>query len=326
MPLAGTPPRYYFNDRERDDLEIGDHTALGDVLQVTLYHAVKVGVVAVSHLPPARNSGLDCQALQVVFGVLRHLVGQRRAGADDGHLAQEHVYELRELVDGMLSDELSDLGDAGVFLHLEHGAGDFVVLPELGEALVGVPVHGAELPHAEGGQAAVGAGLAHADLAVEGAAFALQADGSGENQTGDGNDRQRATAKHDVERALDGPVGQARAVPIHDGLHGLVAAGALAPVHGLSNERRPRGRIRCILSFIRHVLFQHFVPGSGILPGLHDNRQQLGNRLFKVSHHTLLVRKHRKANAGGYASATQIELQISRALASINGFDKTFVA
>ena len=143
----------------------------------------------------------------------------------------------------MLADEPADLGDAGVLLHLEHGAGDLVLLLELGEAIVGVLVHGAKLPHAEGGQAAVGAGLANADLAVEGAALALEADKRRKNQAGDRDNDEYDSAEHDVERALYGPVGQARAIPVHNGLHGLVAAGALAPVHGLSNQHRPHRRI-----------------------------------------------------------------------------------
>lgn len=143
----------------------------------------------------------------------------------------------------MLADELADLRDAGVFPHLEHGAGDLVLPLELGEALIGVLVHGAELPHAEGGQATVAAGLAHADLAVERVALALQADGRGQHQAGYGDDGQRAAAEHDVERALDGAVGQARVVPVHDALHGLVSTGAFTLVHGLSNQRRPYGRI-----------------------------------------------------------------------------------
>ena len=107
----------------------------------------------------------------------------------------------------MLADEPADLGDAGVLPHLEHGTGDLVLLPELGEALIGVFVHAAELPHAEGRQAAVGAGLAHADLAVERVALALQADGGGEHKAGYGDDGQHAAAEHDVECALHGPIG-----------------------------------------------------------------------------------------------------------------------
>ena len=143
----------------------------------------------------------------------------------------------------MLADELADFRYARVVLHLEHGACDLVLLLELGETLVGVPVHGAELPHAEGGQAAVAVGLAHADLAVERVALALQADGGGEHQARHGNSGEHATAEHDVERALDGAVAQARAIPVLDGLHGLVATSAVAPVHSLGNESGPHRRI-----------------------------------------------------------------------------------
>lgn len=114
----------------------------------------------------------------------------------------------------MLANELADLGDAGVIPHLEHGASDLVLLLELGEALVGVFVHAAELPHAEGGQVAVTVSLANADLAVERVALALQADRRGQHQTRHGDDGQHAAAEHDVEHALYGTVGQARAVPV----------------------------------------------------------------------------------------------------------------
>ena len=139
----------------------------------------------------------------------------------------------------MFADELADLGYARVVLHLEHGAGDLVLSLELCEALVSIPVHGAELPHAEGGQAAVAVGLAHADLAVEGVALALQADGRGEHKARHGYDGQHAAAEHDVEGALNGTVGQACAIPVLHGLHGLVAHARVAAVHGLGNKRGP---------------------------------------------------------------------------------------
>ena len=241
--LARTLAGDDLDDREGDDLEVGDDAAFGDVFQVSTDHAVESGRVTLRDLPPAGDTGLHGQALQVVLGVLRHLVGQRRARAHDGHLAQEHVEELRELVDGVLADELADLGDAGVLAHLEHGAGDLVLPPELGEALVGVAVHGSEFPHAEGGQAAVAVGLAHADLAVERVALALQADGRGQHQAGHGDDGQHAAAEYDVERALDGAVGQARAVPIFNGLHGLVAHAHAVGAHCLGNQRGTHRRV-----------------------------------------------------------------------------------
>ena len=98
------------------------------------------------------------------------------------------------------------------------------------------------------------------------------------------------------------------------------------PIPNLINRCRIHGRILYIFCFIRHVLFQHFVPGPGILPILFSDRPRLGDRLFKVSQYTLFRRKHSEANARSYASAAQVELQISSALASVNGFDKAFVA
>lgn len=102
------------------------------------------------------------------------------------------------------------------------------------------------------------AGLAHANLAVERVALALQADGSGQNQAGYGDDGQHAAAEHNVEGAFHDAVGQARAIPVHDGLHGLVATGALTSIHGLSNQRRPRGRIALCYFFSSHS--QTYVP------------------------------------------------------------------
>lgn len=144
--------------------------------------------------------------------------------------------------------------------HLEHGAGDLVLFLELGEALVGVPVHGAELPHAEGGQAAVAVGLAHADLAVERVALALQADCRGEHQAGYGDDRQHAAAEHDVEGALDGAVSQARAVPVLHGLHGLVAHARVHAAHGLGNKRGPHRRVLLCHFFTSQVQIHVPVP------------------------------------------------------------------
>lgn len=57
----------------------------------------------------------------------------------------------------------------------------------------------------------------------------------------------------------------------------------------LTDQRRTSGNISSIFCFIRHVLFQDFVPGLGILPVLYSDRQQLGDRLFEIAHYTLLV-------------------------------------
>ena len=86
-------------------------------------------------------------------------------------------------------------------------------------------------------------GLAHADLAVERVALALQADGRGQHKAGYCDDGQHAAAEHDVEGALGGAVGQARAVPVLHGLHGLVAHAHFTVIHGLGNKRGPHRRV-----------------------------------------------------------------------------------
>ena len=50
------------------------------------------------------------------------------------------------------------------------------------------------------------------------------------------------------------------------------------------------------------------IPAPGIPFAPLSSRPQLGDCLFKVAHDALLVGKHCDANAGGYASAAQIEL------------------
>ena len=166
----------------------------------------------------------------------------------------------------MLADEPPDPGDPGVLPHLEHRALDLVPLLELGEAGVGVLVHGAELPHAEGGEAAVAVGLTHADLAVEGVALALQADGRREDQARHGDHGEHAPAEADVERSLHEAVAQARAVPVFNVLHRLKTLPAVLGAHGLGNQRSACGCCRFYLFLPRQNYFQLYVPEPGDPP------------------------------------------------------------
>lgn len=58
--LASTATSKDFNYGKKNDLQISNGPALGDVLQVAKDHAVEVGVVAVRHLPPAGDARLHC--------------------------------------------------------------------------------------------------------------------------------------------------------------------------------------------------------------------------------------------------------------------------
>ena len=88
-----------------------------DVAADAALHLVEgLGLAAVAgHLAPAGDAGLDIVAdhvlvdeLGVFLGVLEH-VGAR---ADDAHVAEQHVDELRELVEAGVAHDLAPAGDA----------------------------------------------------------------------------------------------------------------------------------------------------------------------------------------------------------------------
>ena len=133
---------------------------------------------------------------------------------------------------------------------------------------------------------------------------------------GDGQHRADRSRKNDVESSLEGKIGSPTFLgggslricggsPIASRRHETLrwsrvldgrwkfrrrmSLRGFLPIHGLINQCRTNGRIRFTFCIIQHVLSQHFVPGSGILPVLCSDHQQLGDRLFEVSHHPLLV-------------------------------------
>ena len=58
--LASTATGKNLNNREEDDLEVHDDSALGYVLEITADHAVEPGGVSLRHLPEPRNTWLHC--------------------------------------------------------------------------------------------------------------------------------------------------------------------------------------------------------------------------------------------------------------------------
>ena len=74
---------------------------------------------AAADLPEAGHPGLDREALEPVRRVVLDLVGDRRARADERHVAAQHVPQLRQLVEARLAQEAPDARDARVVGHLE---------------------------------------------------------------------------------------------------------------------------------------------------------------------------------------------------------------
>ena len=90
-------------------------------------------------LRPAGDAGRDVETPRLMGRVLVDLIAQRRPGADEAHLADEDVPELRQLVDRRLAQQLTDLQDARV-------AG---VDGEARALRLGVHDHRAQLEHVE---------------------------------------------------------------------------------------------------------------------------------------------------------------------------------
>src|SRR5205823_6334315 len=134
-----------------DDQEIQGPAGVFDVFDVVADPLLEVGagLAGALDLPEAGDAGADAQAglapggAELVFGE------GAGAGADDGHVADEDVEELRELVDAELADELADAGEAGVVLDIELGAVDLVILLDGLLHRFGILAHGAELEAGE---------------------------------------------------------------------------------------------------------------------------------------------------------------------------------
>ena len=136
--------------RLKQDLNIAPQGPVIDILDVQLDDFFKIlDVAAAADLPQAGDAGFHGQAALVVALVLLIFVQRRRAGANQAHIAAQHVKELRQLVDAGLADELAHLGDAGVVLHFKHQAVHFVLGHQALFAFLGIHIHAAQLVDVE---------------------------------------------------------------------------------------------------------------------------------------------------------------------------------
>src|SRR5205814_1928029 len=100
-------------------------------------------------LPEAGDAGPHAQPRLAPRGAELVLAAWAGPGADDGHVADQHVPELGEFVDVQVADEPADAGKPGVVVDEELWAVGTVLRGELGLDLLGVLPHGAELEATE---------------------------------------------------------------------------------------------------------------------------------------------------------------------------------
>ncbi len=152
-------------------------------------HGRRLAAQAV-HLRPAGDAGLDAVATQIAVDDLGIILVVRdcvRTRADQGHVALEHVYELRQLVEAGLAQEAADARHARVIAsRLRHHR----VVRRIGR-------HRAELEH--GDRIVV---EAEARLAEEHRPLAVELDGEGDQQHQRREEQQEQPARHDVLAAL----------------------------------------------------------------------------------------------------------------------------
>lgn len=187
-----------FEGLDHDD-DILEQAVVLDVHEVVDELVVGRGVVLGEDLGEAGDAGLDVVAvgvLGVLCGELLNEVRALGARADEAHVAVEDVPYLRQLIEAGGADEGADARDARVVVGRELRAGVFL----------GVDAHRAELVDFIGPAEAAGA-----DLAVECRAVVLKLDGEGDERHEGQRDDKGDAGEHDVDRALDGAVFDAKA-------------------------------------------------------------------------------------------------------------------
>src|SRR5580700_3870089 len=149
-------------------------------------------------LPESGHPGLDIQPAAKFVAVKRGLCGQRGPGPDQGHLAEYHVQELRELVQRSAAQEAADGRDPRVPAHLEQHPVALVQREERLLAQFRVGDHGAELQHRE--RLPI---LAHPGLGEERRTAVVEHDGQGDESQDRAEDNERGGSDDLVEQALD---------------------------------------------------------------------------------------------------------------------------
>ena len=159
MDVRNAAPEEHGLDRREDDEQVERDRQVLDVEEVVLqllHRVFDARAVGVAHLRPSGQAGPDDVALAVERNLLGQLLDELRPlgpRADEAHVADQHVPQLRQLVEPRAAQEAADRRDAVVVLPRPHRAG----------CRLGVLPHRTELVDRE--DAAV---LADALLVIEG--------------------------------------------------------------------------------------------------------------------------------------------------------------
>src|SRR4051812_26459789 len=114
-------------ERLEQDLQVEEQRPVLDVKQVEAGTLLDRGLPAQAiHLRPAGHARLLLVPVRVArnrAGELLDEVGTLRAGTNQTHLTQQHIHELRQLVDGQATHERAESGGAEIVRLRHHGTG-----------------------------------------------------------------------------------------------------------------------------------------------------------------------------------------------------------
>src|SRR5262249_9218538 len=136
-------------NRLEDNRRIQQRRPLLGIVNIEQAHLIEGNITAPAGLPEARQPWRHIQTLAVPILVLRYLTRQRRARANETHLAAQDIEELRQLIKAQLANHPSDPCHTRVVLDLEERPIGFIQLLEAGQFLLGPYAHRAELKKGE---------------------------------------------------------------------------------------------------------------------------------------------------------------------------------
>ena len=156
-------------------------------------------VVAADDLPPAGNARLAAQELFPCIAKLVGLLERHGPGTNHGEIARQHVDELRQLIQGRVAKEATNLRDSRIVIELLFTTPDGKLLGShvLLWRDVRIGDHGAKLENPD-----LLPTKADPLLAKKGLAWRVNRNGNADNRNGDGEDHADGQREADVEDAL----------------------------------------------------------------------------------------------------------------------------
>ncbi len=144
---------YHCLEGSEDDFQIKPQADVLEIANVKLNPLVIGHIIAPADLPGAGKAGPHCKIYVAARAIHLKFGNRNRPRANNAHVAQNDVPDLRQLIEAGFAKKIADAGDARVVLQLERGlpfvSRGFVGGQQLFKAGFGIWNHRAQLPAPE---------------------------------------------------------------------------------------------------------------------------------------------------------------------------------